>query len=198
MSSNDFSCAPRRTLTSCHYLGDLCCAAACCELVRAITSLGTSAAQPRAANLDKLSLPRGLVLRSMLQRRMTCHSLGDFSSSAAQLCCRLQSAVTSSGSLKKSPDSNYLNYNQFHQCLYFANVPDAPSAKSPNQTEKYKMDDSLRFVLSSYIKGPINQTSSHITLIQTFRRTPLNRKPKLIYQLTLPRNQQMTRNYPTI
>jgi hypothetical protein len=60
------------------------------------------------------------------------------------------------------------------------------------------MDDSLRFVLSSYIKGPINQTSSHITLIQTFRRTPLNRKPKLIYQLTLPRNQQMTRNYPTI
>ncbi|PLW42743.1 hypothetical protein PCASD_06896 [Puccinia coronata f. sp. avenae] len=80
----------------------------------------------------------------MLQRRMTCHSLGDFSSSAAQLCCKLQSAVTSSGSLKKFPDSNYLNYNQFHQCLYFANVPDAPSAKSPTQTEKYKMDDSLR------------------------------------------------------
>jgi hypothetical protein len=95
----------------------------------------------------------------MLQRRMTCHSLGDFSSSAAQLCCRLQSAVTSSGSLKKSPDSNYLNYNQFHQCLYFANVPNAPSAKSPTQTEKYKMDDSLRVILSSYIKGPINQTN---------------------------------------
>jgi hypothetical protein len=91
-----------QTLTSCHYPVDWCCAAACCKLGQAVTSLRAGAAQPCAANFDKLSLPGGLVLRCrMLQAWTSCHSLKDFraQASASRIstpCCKLQSAVTSS------------------------------------------------------------------------------------------------------